>query len=330
MKNFNYTCRKSDGALERGTVQAEDRSDAVSQLKQRGLIVVSVVEGGKAAAKQTSAGGGSLSPKAQRIVLAVLLAVLAAVVGIRYLPGLLNRKPAPKPKTVQKPQAEKPKPAPKTEVAEKTEIAPPSTNATPVEAKKPARPGVGKFTMPNGRELTYRLPEPGKTVTIHVQGKMYEADSEGNVVETTPKKLFDNPIENQLVGMAVDGGMFIPGFLKGLDQNAVIQIMQKPVEAQPDDTEEDLAKRQAVAQLKEAVLAYIENGGTFDDFVDQMFASIKEERSFKVEGIRNISQLLKQGKLAEAKEYRDLVNKDLAEKGFSPLRLPPRFQEQMK
>ena len=62
MANFQYAAKDKSGKTVQGTIQANDRAEAVNQLRSRELIILKVEEGGKAASaekKASSGGGGS-------------------------------------------------------------------------------------------------------------------------------------------------------------------------------------------------------------------------------------------------------------------------------
>ena len=58
MTNFQYAAKDPAGKTVQGTIQAQDRSDAVSQLRGKDLIVLRVEEGGKTKRSEKKAGGG--------------------------------------------------------------------------------------------------------------------------------------------------------------------------------------------------------------------------------------------------------------------------------
>jgi len=71
--NFQYAAKDKSGKTVQGTIQANDRNEAVNQLRGRELIILKVEEGGKAASPQKTAtsskrGGGlfSSSPRASK------------------------------------------------------------------------------------------------------------------------------------------------------------------------------------------------------------------------------------------------------------------------
>ena len=193
--------------------------------------------------------------------------------------------------------------------------------ATNGYVKKP-----GQMLTDDGRILTFPPPKEGEFRTIHSHGKVYRCDSEGNWEDVTPRPLFDNSFEENLVGLSIEGGSFIPGMLMGLDTNAVMELLRRDVVIGADDTEDEKAKKEAVAQMKGVILDYIEQGGTFDQFVMEMRALTVQERSMKGKALKRVVELYKAGKLDEARAYVDSFNSVIDEQGFSPLKLPPHIR----
>ena len=58
MATFQYAAKDQTGKTIQGTIQANDRAEAVNQLRGKDLIILKVEEGGKAAKKPAEGGGG--------------------------------------------------------------------------------------------------------------------------------------------------------------------------------------------------------------------------------------------------------------------------------
>lgn len=185
----------------------------------------------------------------------------------------------------------------------------------------------GQMLLPEGRILTFPPPKEGEYRIVHSHGKQYKCDSEGNWEDITPKPIFDNSFEESLIGLSVDGGAFIPGMLIGLDKDAVNELLHRDVVINEDDSEDVVAKKEAVAQMKGVILDYIDNGGTFDQFVMEIRALSTQERSLKTKALRQIVALYKEGKYQEAQKYREDFDAVLSEQGFSPVKLPTHIRK---
>ena len=186
---------------------------------------------------------------------------------------------------------------------------------------------AGKMLTEDGRVLTFEPPKDGEYRIVHSHGKMYKCDSKGNFEDITPKPIFENSFEECLVGMAMDGGSFLPGMLMGYEQEEVLKMLNKVVVINPDDPEDVVAKKEAVAYLKADALDYIKNGGTFDGYVTEMHEQTKHEKQMKTLAMREMVSLLKKGNDIDAALYCEKANQLFEKNGFRSMRLPKRLND---
>ena len=255
------------------------------------------------------------------------LAALAVVLGAGLAWWLVSRpastEPAPGPahgKTAAVPKPVAPKPA--------------KAGATNAQAKaeKPAKPEPppfqkrpGAMQLPDGRVLTFRPPKEGEFRIVHSHGSTYKCDHLGNWEDITPKPVFDNSFEEALVGMATTGN-FIPGMLLGLDEKEAIRMLTKPVVVNEDDSEDVVAKKEAVAQAKEAILDYMKDGATFDEFVMEMRRRSVRERFVRGAALKEIVASLKEGRAQDAADMRDAANRMLEKEDLPALKIPAHIE----
>lgn len=185
----------------------------------------------------------------------------------------------------------------------------------------------GQMTLPDGRIFTFPTPEPGKPRIVIVDGKTYECDHEGNFKDVTPRQLFSTAFEANFMGLAIENGSFIPAFLIGLDQDEVVKILKKDYQMIGDETDEEIKKIEAYLEMKGLALDYIENGGTFDDFVVEIASFVKAERVVRAQGLKQVMGLVKEGKIAEAKALADQLNDSISKEGYKPLNIPPHVRK---
>lgn len=193
-------------------------------------------------------------------------------------------------------------------------------------SESPTDPAVqlvpGRITLPNGKTLSFKPPKEGTTTKVYASGHTYEAFPDGSFRDITPRKLFGTVFENQFQNALVDGHMAIATFLTGLDEENVIELLRKPVVFEDIDTEEERETKEAMAEMKQAALDYIEAGGTFDEFITEAQTFANQERQLKAKGLRSVMELYKVGDYAGARERLDAVNGALATQGFLGIRLP--------
>lgn len=188
--------------------------------------------------------------------------------------------------------------------------------------------GSGNVVLPNGRKLKIKLPPEGEARRLFSQGRTYEVDSKGNVTDITPLPVFEDKAENGLVAMALQGGSFVPAFSKMSDESAR-ELLERPVDIYDDDSDDVKAKKEAVAEFKLAALAYMDAGGSYNDYVDEVYAISKLERKLSSQGLRRIIELIKDGKIEEARRFKSTLDAALKEQGLSPVNLPPKIAEKL-
>ena len=255
------------------------------------------------------------------------LAALVVVVGAGLAWWLVSRpastEPAPepahgKPAAVPKPVA--PKPA---------KAGTPNARAKAEKAAKPEPPPFqkrpGAMQLPDGRVLTFRPPKEGEFRIVHSHGSTYKCDHLGNWEDVTPKPVFDNSFEEALVGMATTGN-FIPGMLLGLDEKEAIRMLTKPVVVNEGDSEDVVAKKEAVAQAKEAILDYMKDGATLDEFVMEMRRQAVKEKFIRGTALKEIVASLKEGRAQDAADMRDAANRMLEKEDLPALKIPAHIE----
>lgn len=193
-------------------------------------------------------------------------------------------------------------------------------------AKKEERPPFekrpGAMQLPDGRVLTFPAPKEGEIRKVYAYGHMYECDSEGNFVDVTPRRLFNTAFEGNFLALAIEGRTFIPAFLTGLDQEEVKKLLKKGYEPAGDETEEEMAQLRAYDDMRRAALQYMEEGGSFDDFVTDFANYERKSRETNAMCLREVMTLCKEGRIEEAKEMAQAASKLMERKGLRPFRLP--------
>ena len=278
--------------------------------------------GGKATGGAPSA---QWSSRIRPVAIAAIVAILAAVafLVVRRGTGSGERGMVDKDKKVQRQRPARPTQLPSTNRTAKANA---GNNAEKPE-KQPFVKRPGAMQLPDGKVLTFPAPKEGEVRKVYAYGHMYECDSKGNFRDVTPRKLFHTAFEGNFLGLAVEDKPFIPAFLKGLDQDEVKKILTKNYEPIGDETEEEWTQLKAYDEMRCAALQYMEEGGTFDDFVDYFANQVKKERQTQAMCLREVMTLYKAGKIAEAKEMAQAAEALKEKEGLKPLKLPPHVRE---
>ena len=266
------------------------------------------------------------TPKSTRKLRALLCAIcaLVALFGAIALYFFLSKSESAPVAQTSTPKKRTPAPTALTNLVKKTEkpLAAPKKEK-PAFVKKP-----GTMQTPDGRVLTFPVPAPGEFRIVHSHGAMYKCDHEGNWVDITPKPVFDNAFEENLIGMNLQDGNFIPGMLMGLDKTEVMKMLRKPVTINPDDSEEVIRKKTAAAEVKELALDYMETtGASFDDFVMEMRKVSTIQRGLTASTIKDIVGFLKKGDAKSAALYRDTLNQKFRELGLPDAKIPKHIND---
>ena len=319
---FSVKYRDSSGAMCEKAVEAANRADCFAKCKAQGIAPIGV-EAGASAKKPAPASGSAASGKSRLVLLAAALAAIGAAVW--FWPNGKDAEKAenaPVQKVEKKTSAKLPKEsAPATNMVKKVER--PVQKAEKPEFEK--RPGA--LQLPDGKVLTFPPPREGEKRLVHAYGHTYECDHLGNFRDITPRRLFHTAFEANFLGLAVEGGEFIPAFLTGLDEGDVKKMLLKKYEHIGDETEEEMAKLKAYDDMRCAALEYMEQGGKFDDFVNEFAQYEKQQRQTRALGLGEVMKLVKQGKMAEAKEMAKAANLLMEQKGFKPIKLPVHVQK---
>lgn len=204
-----------------------------------------------------------------------------------------------------------------------------ATNAVAKPSPPPFVKRPGALKLPDGRVLTFKPPKEGEYKIVHSHGAVYKCDHLGNWEDVTPKPIFDNAFEESLVGMATSGN-FIPGVLMGLDYEYVIKMLTKPVEIKPDDSEDVVAKKEAVSAAKEAIIDYMKDGASFDDFVMDMRKHVVKERAIKGMALKEIVRLLNEGKVEDAADMCEAAGQLMERETGGKLTLPSHIESSLE
>ena len=263
------------------------------------------------------------STRKLRVIPYAICALIALFGGIALYFFLSKPESAPIAQT-DTPKKRTPAPKASTNLVKKTE----KPIAAPKKEKPPFVKKPGTMQTPDGRVLTFPVPAPGEFRTVHSHGAVYKCDHEGNWVDITPKPVFDNAFEENLIGMNLQNGSFIPGMLMGLDKAEVMKMLRKPVTINPDDSEEVIRKKTAAAEVKELALDYMETtGASFDEFVMEMRKTATIQKGLTASTLKDIVGFLKKGDAKSAALYRDTLNQKFRELGLPDAKIPKHIND---
>ena len=151
-----------------------------------------------------------------------------------------------------------------------------------------------------------------------------EKPAERTVPQRKPhkRKFFDNQVENQLEVLSNRSVKFKNLPRTRFSEAEVMEYLRKPIEINEDDDEETVAAKERTAEMKTLALKYIEEGGTYEQFIQEQAKASTEEaetrRAVHAEAVR----ILKSEGLQAAEEYLSEVNPQLKEAGLKEVAIP--------
>jgi hypothetical protein len=327
MKNYAYTAKDATGALTRGILSAADRAAALEALRSQGLMPVKVEE--------TSA-----APAGRRTVPPRVLAY--AAIALTLLAGgvwLASPRRSEQPPVKQSPTA--------------NERASSRAVATPVSPAALAVPAVPAIPDPPSEDGPSDAPPPlppapllseppppaapprpgiervrlGKReVTVFVANPKAR-EEETNAPPRRP--LFERDTEN-ILALYTQPGVAMPPPPSALPpdiEERVRTALDQKIVVYDDDTEEDIKKKEAVAEMKEQLREHLTAGGTAKDFFTGIIERQENEAALMSEARALISELADSNRVQEAREALVELNAALAEQGLPPVRMSPKYRK---
>lgn len=298
MKTFAYTYRAHSGALKQASLQALDRHDALRQIKATGCVPVSVTEGNAAAP-------GAGVPWNRTAWLAVAGVVLIAGLGVWLFSG-----PKTKRQTV-------------------------STNPSMVKSQavdKPTSRSVSRTQVTKAPRSKVEVADP-VTVAGETQKKVV-AKQVRNVAAVTPP---DEPTEEkkakhrnlstaseQLIAMLGRPGEDRPP-LPLIAEDDLIEDFEKAstnlIYFDENDDEKTFAHKENVAWVKEYIKEAKNLGWTPGEYLRELEVKRMEEAAERNAAYKILAEIEAEMP-AEAPAAREVLNKELKNKGIIPLDEP--------
>ncbi|MBQ6010556.1 MAG: hypothetical protein IJL17_18645 [Kiritimatiellae bacterium] len=314
---FTVTYREKDGTRAEIEIEAANRAACLSECKARGITPMGVREG-------RNRGATGHSPKQRLFTHHFLLFVAIAVVMAIALWWWLGSRgtttstasPAEKPTkpATAKPNLE-PKPAPKK-----------PSSPSPVEAVTNAPTVVTNAPMTRRERLIAKYGK--EPITVRPGGKYKNG-------ERLPEKrsLFKFASEKEIdrIISAEPGHRIIGRFPKGFLERDFRKSLEAKIEFTEEDTEEDIARKKRMIDVKEQLRQALDRGEKFDEIMEEARSEVNALADFRDNMIKNLVQLKKSGASEqEIEDYYSAANKMLGEKRIKPLLTPFQIREKVE
>lgn len=288
---------------------ADSRKDALDQMKARGFAVLSCKECSNCMTKQVG------RPFSSRYVIWSTLAIVVAVSGILAFIFLGEKSeekpPVPPPKKIKSAKAQQPL-THRVKAVTAVEAEPIDTNL--LKRIKHVKHPVTGADMVITQKVVELLPNAG------IIGKVYT----NNVIKP-PKKLFKTFSENYIVGlMRAEPGMPVVGMRlpKNFDEEFKAHIAE-PINILPDDTEEDIALKRRMQEIKKTMAGLIADGRTPSEVIMEERKEMNRLARMRTNAMKDLADFRRKGATREEVEnYVEAANKLMDEYGAKHIKMP--------
>lgn len=304
---FTVTYRDRTGQKVQETFEAESRTDLFTQLKERKINALKVDNGNTIA---RSSATKSLSPKAKKLIAALLVVAVCGVVVLALLPSIKQgvtveeyRKRATQREIVKVKDS---KTYPRTNTTSESTIEDDSSSTTNAVAEVKEKP-----MTPEEIEAEARKKDP-----------LYDRH---HIVAKMP--LVKEPIEQLMLTVFTTELGDMPPMLPAIpafDEERFEKLVNRKTNPEKGDSEEVLLSKEIVNEVKKELAKYLKEGGTTSGFlsyyVSELDSAFKEREMCKSLAMK----AMKTEDPEVAREYFFRLNEELAKKGIKPLTLNKR------
>lgn len=306
--NFTVTYRRSDGGRSSEVVEAADRGECIRRFTSQGLSVISISEGGTAKKPVRK----SLARGFVAGVLVVLLAGISVYV--------LNNSSTGKPKSVD--QAVKPE--------KKKTVVPANT------VKKPV--AVDNATATNN-VVSPKIEKNPASVSSNETAKVIKTKRPGKpfriVDKNAGKKRLFHSISDIYISRVVNSqpGALLVGtidYSKFKDQ--FLASLEKPIVIEPDDTAEEVAKKNAVIETRQELKARLDKGEDICTVMREADAEARRLFTYRRTLQQELAKAYKERKFDadSMQDYVNAANKMLTDNGMQPLKYPEMWVRRLR
>ena len=307
---FEYTFRDSKGSKAVDVIEASDRSSAFSQLKGRGISVISMkeVSGPRKAQSGIQVGGATSSKAVVRGVIAALLVIGGAIL-VWSLLSSGSSTDAP----------DLSKNTPKKVAADKKNVAAAKKEQVPQQTQRPQSAPIPKA-----------VPLPAAPITTNETLVV-----SNNVVSLPTNELSSvhrNSTEQLLmwVFMTPLGNMPPPlPKLPKCDEKRMWEILTSPIPMKEGDTARQQDAKQTIELAKKELKDYLKKGGDINEFFNYYHGQLKLAHMQYQESQRSVLKVCREEDPEVAREYIEKVNSDLDAKGIKHVVIPPKFKQKL-
>lgn len=306
MKNYTYIARDAAGATKRGVVQAPDRNAVLAALKAKGMIPVSITEGGRDP-QSNILGWKSKIP----LLVAVVLLVIVTVVALKLRPKTktVDVKPPERPRADQIAK----KTAPVTPIAAVKQM-PEKQHTLPEENVRQEELGLdvpASAVLPTAVPPIAALPQTAESPATNPPARVFKTGTEQIISWIANSRLGNPPPPLPLLPPGDD----------------IAAILNSDIILYDDDSEDIENVKVNVAYMKQLLKEYLAQGGKAQDFLSYYHTELWKAHTEWRESQQQLMELYKAGDTQGAREYAEQQSRVLQDKGIKPLVVPPALRQ---
>lgn len=306
---FTYTYRDASGATKSEVIEASARSEVFGVLKQRGIVPLSVREGGRLSGSADR--GGTRGSKNIKIA---LVAIAAAVVLLSLIIGTMS---------LGKDSSGKSK---KTKGDSFQRVAK-GEKASPVKDAA-AKTSVGKSAVAT---VAKKTAVPSNEIAVIDSNAPTLPDPTGNVpppAVSLPPSTFDTA-SDQVIAMALQAdehGMAPMPLSKDLEKEFLESLKREIVILDTDDEQTKALKEEVMATRTE-IKKLLDQGQSFNQIMQEHQKLANENAKIRDDATVELKKILDSGDVEGAKAYKRKINIALGQMGIKGLSIPVTEEE---
>lgn len=161
-------------------------------------------------------------------------------------------------------------------------------------------------------------------------------DADGNVRVVRSKPIFKSRADNMLWAAVRPGGM--PSglnalrsrmrFQTGSDEAFFAALRSQDITIEPDDPPHVVNAKKMTMEIKQGIIAELDNGRSFDDIYMEICAATKKERMYERIAQEDMRKIAKERDAEAMRKYVEDMNPVMKELGLKELRLPSWAKEE--
>ena len=161
-------------------------------------------------------------------------------------------------------------------------------------------------------------------------------DADGNVRVVRSKPIFKSRADNMLWAAVRPGGM--PSglnalrsrmrFQTGSDAAFLAALRSQDITIEPDDPPHVVNAKKMTMEIKQGIIAELDNGRSFDDIYMEICAATKKERMYERIAQEDMRKIAKERDAEAMRKYVEDMNPVMKELGLKELRLPSWAKEE--